>query len=113
MECYLVENLKELDQVASLKGLNIKRINEGYRTKVGPGLKEYLDIKKAILERDYIIYAISANRKILYWFRRDISKKAMIDKLKKENVAIIPIPNINLTFFKNLDLILNKLEEIM
>jgi hypothetical protein len=113
MECYLVENLKELDQVASLKGLNVKRINEGYRTKVGPGLKEYLYIKKDMLERDYVIYAISAKRKILYWFRKDISKVAMIDYLKKDNIKILPIPSLTGQLFNNLDLILNKLEEIV
>jgi hypothetical protein len=113
MECYLVENLKELDQVASLKGLNVKRINKGYRTKVGPGLKEYLDIKEDILAGNHTVYAISAKRKTLYWFRRDTSKVSMIDYLKKDNIKLLLIPSLNLTFFKNLDLILNKLEEIV
>ena len=113
MEFYLVENLKELDQVASLKGLNIKRINEGYRTKVGLGLKEYLDIKQDLLNRPNVVYAISADRKILYWFRRDTSKKAILDHFKGSNNKIIPIPNPICNLFNNLDLILNKLEEIV
>lgn len=113
MECYLVNNLKELDEVASLKGLDIKRINEGYKTKVGAGLKEYLYIKKDLLERNHTIYAISAKKKALDWFRRDNSKKQIMDYLKRDNIKILPIPNLSYKLFNNLDLILNKLEEIV
>ena len=113
MECYLVNNLKELDELASLKGLNIKRINEGYKRKVGLGLIEYLYIKKHLSNTPGITYAISAKRKTLYWFRKDINKASMMNYLKERGIKIIPIPNLTCKLFKNLDLILNKLEEIV
>lgn len=105
---YLIATLEDLNKVARLKNLNVKKIEEGYKRGVGKGISEYLFIKREIIENS-CVFAVSSKKKSLYWVRKDTSKQRLIDTIRSHNDEIIPIPDL---LFENLDLILNKLEEI-
>ena len=104
---YIIATLDDLNKVARLKNLNVKKIEEGYKRGVGKGISEYLHIKEHITYG--YVFAVSSKKKSLYWVRKDTLKQRLLDTIRSHNGEIIPIPDL---LFENLDLILNKLEEI-